>query len=400
MPNAGIMASSVHLSGTCTDVLREPFSNLSAWTTTGTATIVGSGRTGTAVQITGTSNVAYSIGTPEQSEYLTFGMAFKTSHLPGTYALAAYYRTGVIENAIAITSSGAISAITGATQQAISEAGVVTTNTWYYVEWQVRNSPGSGGHVKVSLNGTEIINATGLNTRMNGIPDLLRLISISGMTRTYDDLYLSTGSACLFKGPQSMCNEVILEPFNNLTAWTTSGTPTITTGRTGNGVRFSAVGDVRHTVPTALQSTAYTFGFAVRMTSIASPTILAQLRTVGGGSNMYTLRVNDNGSLQAIYGATGSSGGGVSEAGLISVDTWYYIEMKVLMSNTAGTVEVRLNETPVIGPLTGIDTNGGFSEGQPAGVFALVGTSTVTVDYDDLYVTSGGCDFKGVQSLA
>jgi hypothetical protein len=195
-------------------------------------------------------------------------------------------------------------------------------------------------------------------------------------------------------GPPSCVGDVIYEPFNDLTAWTNAN-GVITTGRTGNGLRFGGVsaGSVTYTIPVPLQSPTFTFGFAFRVSSLASTQMLAQLRAVGGGTNMYGLRVNADGSLQALMGA--SSNNGLSAVGAVTINTWNFVEMRVKMSNTAGEREVRLNGVPVIGPNTAIDTNGGFTEGQPAGVFALIGSVSAIIDYDDLYLATGGCPLKG-----
>jgi hypothetical protein len=192
--------------------------------------------------------------------------------------------------------------------------------------------------------------------------------------------------------------DIIYEPFNNLTAWTNAN-GVIAPGRTGTALRFGGVsaGSAVHTIPVAFHSTAFTYGFAFRVSSLASTQVLAQLRTVTGGQNMYTLRVNTAGAVQVLLGAT--SNNGISASNLVTINTWNYIEVYVKISNTLGEREVRLNGVPVVAFATGMDTNGGFTEGQPSGEFALIGSNSAAIDYDDLYLSSGGCPFKGNQIL-
>jgi len=68
---------------------------------------------------------------------------------------------------------------------------------------------------------------------------------------------------------------------------------------------------------------------------------------------------------------------------------WYYIEWKVLFSNTVGTVEVRVNEKTVIN-LTGQDTihSDAF---MPVTGYGIMGPTSAGMYTDDLYI----CDGKG-----
>lgn len=203
MTSVGIMASSV-LGVSAVDALLEPFDNLTAWTTLGGAPSIVAGRTGTALSVAGsTAAVGYSIGGPQQSIWLTIGVAFRVSSLASQRTLMALWTDGGVNNFIRVETTGAVSFLSGGTVQATSAAGLVVANTYHYLEAQVRLDA-SAGSVELRLNGTQIAQATGLNTNPS-TGSLFQQLRIgpagSGATQLYDDLYLTMGAGATFKGP-------------------------------------------------------------------------------------------------------------------------------------------------------------------------------------------------------
>jgi hypothetical protein len=197
------MASAV-AGGTCTEVLMEPFTNLTAWT--GGATVV-AGRTGNAAQLTGGNIAAYAVTSINRSYYATVGFAYKVSSV-GTVARqifslldsgASYFTTLQVEI------NGGLGFYGGNVAQSYgtSTAGLITANTFYYLEVQVFIAD-SGGYFTVRRNGTTVISGSAMDTLALGTPASpiaeLRLRNVSGQTAQFDDLYLTTGSGCAFKG--------------------------------------------------------------------------------------------------------------------------------------------------------------------------------------------------------
>jgi hypothetical protein len=211
MTSVGVMASSVNI-GDCTAVLAEPFTNFTAngWVLTGTPTIV-TGRTGTAAQFFSTTQrVDYNLAALAQSDTITVGFAWRrTDTGTGGRAICHLYSdSGVTQhnrfewigttNTLQVTRFGTVIASTTFT---------FTQNTWYYLELQVKLHD-TAGFVIVRVNGTEVINTTGLDTKNVGtktVYDQLRVLcGLTSATNQVDDLYLSTGAGCPFQGDHTI----------------------------------------------------------------------------------------------------------------------------------------------------------------------------------------------------
>jgi hypothetical protein len=198
-----MMASAVSLPS-AVDALLEPFDNLNAWTTLGGTPSIVAGRTGTALSVAGSAAaVGYSIGGPQQSIWLTIGVAFRVSSLASLRTLMALWTDGGVNNNIRVETSGAITFTNTIGPLVTSAAGLVVANTYYYLEAQVRLDA-SAGSVELRLNGTQIAQATGINTNTS-TGSLFQQVRIgpagSGATQLYDDLYLTMGAGATFKGP-------------------------------------------------------------------------------------------------------------------------------------------------------------------------------------------------------
>ena len=80
---------------------------------------------------------------------------------------------------------------------------------------------------------------------------------------------------------------------------------------------------------------------------------------------------------------------GISSNNVLTEDVFQYVEMRVVISNTVGEFEVRVNGITVIGPLTGLDTqvtaNASANQVRLGGYRSQGGS----VAYDDLYICDG-----------
>jgi len=113
-----------------------------------------------------------------------------------------------------------------------------------------------------------------------------------------------------------------------------------------------------------------------------------------GTATQVGLRVNPTGTLSVFRGPQVSGVVlGTTAAVVIPLGNYVYVEFKVLIANSGGTAEVRVNGASVLA-LTGLDTQDGatatwnsFVLGQSNG--ASSNYANRTVDFDDLYVLDG-----------
>lgn len=118
-------------------------------------------------------------------------------------------------------------------------------------------------------------------------------------------------------------------------------------------------------------------GFAIRLTNLNN----TDIEWLGNGSVLnVNLRFNSDGSIRAFNGD--------SAAGVITINTWYYIEVKVKIDNSAGAVEVYVNGVQVI-DVTGVDNQASTNAVTENIYFrGAIGT----LEYiDDIYL----CDVAG-----
>lgn len=100
--------------------------------------------------------------------------------------------------------------------------------------------------------------------------------------------------------------------------------------------------------------------------------------------------VDGAGRITAYRGRGGGSTGSGTLLGTttwaFSINTWYYIEFVVTVHNSAGVVEVWVDDTQVLN-LTGIDTQN--TANAYSNAFLIIGSNAGTTDIDDLYCLSG-----------
>lgn len=180
--------------------------------------------------------------------------------------------------------------------------------------------------------------------------------------------------------------------------WTTSaGSVTISAG---NGRRGSASFRFVHSsnnVQTGISKTLNPSGstaiLGVAFKTSVAPPLISQLLTVQTGTTpQVTLRLNPDMTLSAVRGnfQSGTVLGTTSATLTVAVEA--YLELKVLLHVSAGTVDVRVNGVSVLA-LTGQNT---ANSGTTWNAIALgqydVGSAVGnlhTLDFDDLYVLDG-----------
>lgn len=406
MPNAGIMASAVSITSVpvvdCKTILMEPFDNLNRWAQSGlsqTPTIV-DGRTGSAAQCLGIGRLEYTIPVAVRSDYITVGLAFRTDTLGVAHAIVNFDRTGSAENSLNINSSNGLGFTRGTTNFITSAPGIFTAvNTWYYVELQYFNAA-VGGWFKVRVNGTEVFSATGQNTRNNGTPDVVRLNTGGGAIHQFDDLYISTGTECVFKGSQNItaCVKVLEESFDNFTnaPWAVSSTPVIVAGRTGTAAEINSISDkLIYSIPVSVQANTITVGCAVKLATNAQNQTIFRFYAA---SSLLTgsIVVSTSDDVFATNSAGTTFSGSSSTGGLFTRNVWHYLEVKYKLSDDPnGHVTIKLDGVQVV-DAGSFDSRAGTALYEKIGLETPNGSSGGTVQYDDLYITTGSaCGFRG-----
>jgi len=188
--------------------------------------------------------------------------------------------------------------------------------------------------------------------------------------------------------------------------WTNKGvsdvTPTISAGNgrhSSSSLRLAAAGPLNNStawvqkVLTPADATMIC-GFAVSVPSAAIGSTGLPLAAVRDGSTTQVcLRINNTGTLSVVRGNQGGTVLGTTTA-VVPFSTFTFIEWKVLIDPSVGTVDVRINGASALS-LTGQNTRSSgtsqwtaFNLGVIDAVFNTYGTTSNT-DYDDLYVLDG-----------
>jgi hypothetical protein len=188
----------------------------------------------------------------------------------------------------------------------------------------------------------------------------------------------------------------LLEPFNNLTNWTTvAGAPAIGTGRTGNGLTFpGSSGQIRYTIPVASESNTVIVGYALKIAAYSGGTSQMVWVYSDADATQHTgVRLGSAGEVQANRGSSISLG--TSATGAIPVNTWCYVETRFILGDAPnGSVEVRVDGTTKLN-VTAQDTKNAGTKTVYDTVHIYNATSWLA-NYDDLYVACGAAEpFKG-----
>lgn len=171
--------------------------------------------------------------------------------------------------------------------------------------------------------------------------------------------------------------------------WTMVATPAVSSvqARTGaNALLVNAQTEyILKGVPAADDHATFIVGCAVYTTLVASS--LIGFYSDGGATAHIGITVTATGALEARRFPGSGTVLGTSSAGVITANTWHYLEAKVTMHDTTGTVEIRVNGSTVLN-LTGQDTkNGGTKAVFDSVIVGNNGTlGTPTAYFDDMYL--------------
>lgn len=172
-----------------------------------------------------------------------------------------------------------------------------------------------------------------------------------------------------------------------LLKYTDSSSASISAGngrRSTNSLRFSSTsGFVSKTLDA--QAT-WIVGCAFRATALDGSNDRAIVTFLDAGTNQCDIRIRPDGTLRATRNGTALA----TSSNALSTGTAYYFECKVVINDTTGSIEVRVNgsSTGWIN-ITSQDTKN--TANATANGIRLSGTSGNNTDYDDLYI----CDSNG-----
>jgi hypothetical protein len=169
-----------------------------------------------------------------------------------------------------------------------------------------------------------------------------------------------------------------------------TGAPTIVSagGRRGGGcLQITSSTIILYTRTLPVSGNTLVVGHAVKISAFSA----SQLATGGprlAGAAQLTLEISSTGYMQVIRGSSTGTVLGTATTGQLTLNTYYYIELKAVIHPTAGSAIVRVNGVDVLN-LTGVNTAGTGSAGWDAYALHCGNAGTVTLQLDDLYVFDG-----------
>jgi hypothetical protein len=199
-----------------------------------------------------------------------------------------------------------------------------------------------------------------------------------------------------------MATTVLLENFDSFTDWTVGGTTGgARTSWTGYGYRPAAAtsSTLTYAIPGGFESDTIIVGSAQSINALSVTRTVFELRSDAGVTQHITVDVTATGVLEVRRGTVSGTVLASSAAGAVTAGAWFYVEVKVKLHDTIGTVEARVNGVQVIAPTTGLDTkNAGTKTTFDA--IRLIGSSNPQFTYDDVYIVTGSdAAFLGVQRV-
>lgn len=199
-----------------------------------------------------------------------------------------------------------------------------------------------------------------------------------------------------------MATTVLLENMDSVTDWTTAGTAGATrTSWTGYGYRPAAVSTstLTYAIPGGSESDTIIVGSAQTIPTLSATRTVFELRSDAGVTQHITVNVTATGVVEVRRGTISGTVLASSAAGVVTAAAWFYVEAKVKLHDTTGSVEVRVNGVQVIAPTTGLDTKNAGTKTTFDAV-RLVGSNTPQFTYDDVYIVTGtDAAFLGVQRV-
>ena len=190
-----------------------------------------------------------------------------------------------------------------------------------------------------------------------------------------------------------MATVVLGEDFESYTEWVTSGTITSVAGKNGLGVRLgSSNSSMTYSFVGSNESNTITVGFYYQVASISAAQIMLTLKSDATSTNHLVLSVIPTGILELRRGYPGTVIA-TSAAGIIAINTWYFIEIQAKLHDTTGFATVRLNGVDVISFPAGDTKNAGSKTTFDSISINVVSTTAI---YDDCYAVTGtDGTFKG-----
>lgn len=168
-----------------------------------------------------------------------------------------------------------------------------------------------------------------------------------------------------------------------------------------NGLQTTSSGGTNGWVTKNLTSNVVTIVAGGAFSFSASTSWQGFLWFYDAGTHQVMLIRKADGAIEVRVGGSAGTIIGTSAAGVLAAaNTFYYVEVKVLFHNSAGTVTIRVNgSTTAVLALTGVDTTNTANAYCTQVSFGNVETTGISVNVDDVYIldTTGGSftDFLG-----
>lgn len=152
----------------------------------------------------------------------------------------------------------------------------------------------------------------------------------------------------------------------------------LSSGRTGGiAIEMSSTSESLETPDVGANPQTIIIGFGFKVTSLITERLIF-LRQ--GGTNNVGIKLNSDGSLSIERTPTVLA---TTSAGEISTGTWYYIELKATIDNSAGAFELKIDEVTKLN-VSGVDTQASTNAYTDTVLFRGLNGGIIT--YDDLYV--------------
>jgi hypothetical protein len=367
--------------GTLAALIFEPFDDLTAWSPgAGSPTVVAGGRTGNGMQLTTVGQLRYTLPVPSQSDTVTVGFAFMRTAFGATANLFTLRSDAAVTLHVALqcVSDGSLQFIRNITPIGPASPIVIVANVWTYIEVQVKLHD-TTGFVILRVNGTELINATGLDTKNAGTKTVFDTVELSRGTTTgnflYDDVYIDAAPGTL-KGditvPLTPGHSAALARANALASTDSAGTSTVTGDLTvtRGPVTFNGQSDGTSS------STGTMLVLAEPLSGLASAT-----STVTGALTVAKTLAGQTDGTSTTTGALAVAKGLVGQAGGVATTTGALVVAQALVGSSAATSTTTgaLAEAKTLfGSTAGVATTTGALGEAKTLVGSTAGASTVT----------------------
>lgn len=189
---------------------------------------------------------------------------------------------------------------------------------------------------------------------------------------------------------------ILIEGFEDISAWTTSSSVTATGARHGNCLSLpNGNSSAYFRIPAAQESDTITIGFALKVAgNLGSfPASIMNLLSDATTTTHLQLTQDLTGALVVTRPGTALV---TTASGLIISGVWNYIELQAKLHDTTGSITLRCNGVQV-GAVTNVDTkNTGTKTGFDTVMFSSQSGGTPTISVDDCYIMTGAGDsFQG-----